>query len=132
MARFSLEEAFRPLGLESVTFENAICSFIRIIRRGLIGTFAPREASSYPGYPPLASVREESAVSEEDPVGLKRFLLRLGRPQFAFIRNIPKPTRFYYFRCQRCKRIYTDYVHGYSRYFICPQCDRLVAPESKS
>jgi hypothetical protein len=61
---------------------------------------------------------------EARPNGLQKTLARLGFPQFAFITNKPKPTRYYYFMCNNCKKISTDYVHGFSRYFICPHCGR--------
>lgn len=59
---------------------------------------------------------------DDRPSSLQRTLVRLGFPQFAFIKSIPKPTRHYYFMCNRCKKISSDYAHGFSRYFVCPHC----------
>lgn len=59
---------------------------------------------------------------EKRPNSIQKTLARLGFPQFAFSKNNPKPTRYYYFMCNRCKRISTDYAHGHSRYFTCPHC----------
>jgi len=59
---------------------------------------------------------------EIQPNALKRTLLRLGFPQFAFSRNIPKATRYFWFKCGNCKKIANDYAHGYARYFTCPHC----------
>lgn len=59
---------------------------------------------------------------EKRPNGIQKGLARLGFPQFAFTRNIPKSTRYYYFMCNRCKKISSDYAHGHSRYFTCPHC----------
>jgi len=59
---------------------------------------------------------------ERPPNSIQKVLVRLGFPQFAFIRSVPKPTRHYYFMCNRCKKISSDYAHGFSRYFICPHC----------
>ena len=53
---------------------------------------------------------------------IQKTMVKLGFPQFAFMKNIPKPTRYYYFMCNRCKRISSDYAHGFSRYFNCPHC----------
>ena len=58
----------------------------------------------------------------KQPNSIQKTLVRLGFPQFAFMKNLPKPTRYYYFMCNRCKKISTDYAHGYSRYFVCPHC----------
>jgi len=59
---------------------------------------------------------------EKPPNGLQKTLVRLGFPQFAFIKSMPKPTRYYYFMCNRCRKISSDYAHGFSRYFTCPHC----------
>jgi hypothetical protein len=59
---------------------------------------------------------------EKRPNSIQKTLARLGFPQFAFSKNNPKPTRYYYFMCNRCKRISSDYAHGFSRYFNCPHC----------
>ena len=59
---------------------------------------------------------------EKPPNGIQKTLVRLGFPQFAFMKSVPEPTRYYYFMCNRCKKISSDYAHGFSRYFICPHC----------
>jgi hypothetical protein len=30
---------------------------------------------------------------------------------------------FYIVKCGRCKQYFLDYLHGYSGYFLCPECD---------
>lgn len=70
------------------------------------------------------SIEVGEHVYEKRPNGLQKTLARLGFPQFAFTRNIPKPTRYYYFMCNRCKKISSDYAHGHSKYFTCPHCGR--------
>jgi hypothetical protein len=68
---------------------------------------------------------DSSIPVEAYPRGrLRETLVRLGFPQFAFIKNIPDPTRYYYFMCNGCRKISVDYAHGHSRYFICPHCGR--------
>lgn len=59
---------------------------------------------------------------EERPNSIQKTLARLGFPQFGFTKNIPNPTHYYYFMCNRCKKISSDYAHGHSKYFICPRC----------
>jgi len=65
----------------------------------------------------------ESAQVPERPGLLRRIFVRLGFPQEAFRRYIPKPVRYFWFRCTSCGRISTDYPHGYSRYLTCPSCE---------
>jgi hypothetical protein len=67
-------------------------------------------------------VLEEKSTMNEGPSTLKRLIVQLGHPQYAFTRNIPQPTKFYWFRCGNCKTIGTDYEHGTTRYFTCPKC----------
>jgi hypothetical protein len=65
---------------------------------------------------------EVESTASEGPSARKRLLVQLGRPQFAFTRNIPEPTKFYWFRCPKCKTISSDYEHGHGRYFTCHSC----------
>jgi len=67
------------------------------------------------------SIEISERCYEKRPNGIQKTLARLGFPQFAFTRNIPKPTRYYYM-CNSCKKISSDYAHGHSRYFTCPHC----------
>lgn len=60
--------------------------------------------------------------SSARPNLLKRLLVRLGLPESTFVRNIPKPTRFYWFRCMTCKKVSSDYAHGFARYFVYEFC----------
>ena len=68
------------------------------------------------------SIEVSEHYCEKPPSSIQKTLARLGFPQFAFTRNIPNPTRYYYFMCNRCRKITTDYAHGHSRYFTCPHC----------
>ena len=52
-----------------------------------------------------------------------RFMAWLGVPQLAFVRNIPNPTRFFWFKCCACRKLSTDYFHGYSHDLICQYCN---------
>jgi hypothetical protein len=64
-------------------------------------------------------------VETEGPIELslgERLLVRLGRPQKAYRSNIPKPTQYFWFRCNSCGKTSTDYAHGHSRYLTCPMC----------
>jgi hypothetical protein len=54
---------------------------------------------------------------------LGRMLLRLGLPQPAFSRNIPKPVQYFWFRCVKCGRVSADYPHGHVKYLNCPSCE---------
>src|SRR5208337_1022262 len=65
---------------------------------------------------------QDSSSQLDSPGIITSFLIRLGFPQRAFIRYIPKATQFFWFRCMKCKKTSTDYLHGYSRYFICGFC----------
>jgi len=69
---------------------------------------------------------EESSPRFDSPDILKRLLIRLGFPQPAFVRYIPKATQFFWFRCMKCKKVSTDYLHGYSRYFTCEFCKSTI------
>lgn len=60
--------------------------------------------------------------SEARPNMVERLLVRLGIPQSAFVRSIPKPTRFYWFRCMTCKKVSSDYAHRFARHFVCAFC----------
>lgn len=68
------------------------------------------------------SIEISAGAYEKRPNSIQKTLARLGFPQFAFTRNIPKTTRYYYFMCNRCKKISSDYAHGHTRYFTCPHC----------
>ena len=68
------------------------------------------------------SIEISEHAYEKQPKGIRKTLVRLGFPQFAFMKSTPKPTRYYYFLCNGCKRISADYAHGHSRYFVCPHC----------
>jgi hypothetical protein len=65
---------------------------------------------------------EDLAAESKSPGILKQLLIQLGIPQLAYIRHIPKATRFFWFKCLQCKKTTTDYSHGYSGYFICQFC----------
>jgi len=65
---------------------------------------------------------DESPTQSESVGFLKQLLIHFGYPQRAFIRYIPKATQFFWFRCIKCKKTTTDYLHGYSGYFICQFC----------
>lgn len=66
--------------------------------------------------------KQELEACAVRPRLFRNLLLRLGLPQQAFVRNIPKPTRFYWFRCLVCKKNSTDYFHGHSRILRCQFC----------
>jgi len=69
----------------------------------------------------------QDSLSHVDSPGLMRsILVRLGFPQRAFVRYIPKATQFFWVRCLRCKKISADYAHGYSKYFICQFCQSEI------
>jgi len=69
-----------------------------------------------------SGIMEGQRTESEAPTAVKRFLVRLGFRQFAFTRGIPRPTKFYWFRCSSCKKVGSDYQHGHARYFMCPNC----------
>jgi hypothetical protein len=50
------------------------------------------------------------------------FLVWLGFPRPAFVRNIPEATRFYWFKCSNCGRISVDYPHGHNLRLYCHYC----------
>lgn len=52
-----------------------------------------------------------------------RLFVRFGFPQEAFCRHVPKPVRYFWFRCTSCGKVSADYPHGYSRYLTCPSCE---------
>ena len=61
----------------------------------------------------------------EPPIRLgiwKRMLVRLGLPQAAFARNVPRQLQYFWFRCTECSRVSADYLHGWSRYMTCEFC----------
>ena len=68
----------------------------------------------------------DSSQQLDSPTILKRLFIRLGFPQTAFIKYVPRATQFFWFRCMKCKKISADYVHGYSRYFTCEFCKSTV------
>jgi hypothetical protein len=70
---------------------------------------------------PRSSVPIEKGAQVELSLG-GRLLIRLGHPQKAFHANIPKRTQYFWFQCNRCGKISTDYAHGRSKYLTCPQC----------
>lgn len=74
----------------------------------------------------LQRQEEDSSWQPDSPGIIKRFMIRLGFPQRAFVRYIPKATQFFWFRCMKCKKNSTDYVHGYSKYFICQFCQSEI------
>jgi hypothetical protein len=53
---------------------------------------------------------------------LGRMLIRVGRPQKAFVAKIPKETQYYWFRCTNCGETSVDYAHGYAKYLTCLRC----------
>lgn len=57
-----------------------------------------------------------------EPHQLRRMLIRVGRPQKAFLAKIPKETQYYWFRCTNCGETSADYAHGYAKYLTCPRC----------
>jgi hypothetical protein len=68
----------------------------------------------------------QPSLQPDSPGIVKRLMIRLGFPQRAFIQYIPKATQFFWFRCMECKKTSTDYLHGYSRYFICQFCQSEI------
>jgi len=52
----------------------------------------------------------------------KRMLVRLGLPQPAFSRNVPRQLQYFWFRCTECSRVSADYLHGWSQYMTCEFC----------
>ena len=73
---------------------------------------------------PKTDIRTLVVASEPDP--FKRLLVRLGFTQTAFSRNIPNPTKFYWFKCLNCGNISLDYAHGFSGYLECRHCEGLT------
>ncbi|MGD0423360.1 MAG: hypothetical protein ABSA92_07870 [Candidatus Bathyarchaeia archaeon] len=69
---------------------------------------------------------EKPSPQLDSPGIIKRFLIRLGFPQHAFVQYIPKATQFFWFRCMKCEKTSTDYLHGYSRYFTCQFCQSEI------
>ena len=53
---------------------------------------------------------------------MRRMLVRLGFPQPAFRRYLPRQLQYLWFWCTKCRRISADYPHGYSRYMTCEFC----------
>ena len=75
----------------------------------------------------VLNLHEETASPRPDAPGIvKRLMIRLGFPQRAFVQYIPKATQFFWFRCTKCNRISTDYLHGYSKYFTCQFCQSEI------
>jgi ribosomal protein S27E len=72
-----------------------------------------------------ASIVLEENDPRKSPCLFKRFLVRVGLPQTAYVRHIPRPTRFYWFRCSACKRTSTDYSHGHMKYLTCQYCKTM-------
>ena len=70
--------------------------------------------------------KTDSSQRPDSPGVLKRLMIRLGFPQRAFVRYIPRATQFFWFRCMKCKKTSTDYLHGYSRYFVCQFCQSEI------
>ena len=69
--------------------------------------------------------RSRTHIETGDQVVLSlggRLLVKLGHPQRAFHANIPKHTQYFWFQCNSCGEISTDYAHGHSKYLTCPQC----------
>ena len=58
----------------------------------------------------------------EQPGFFGRLVVSLGLPARAFVRSIPKPTQFFWFRCFTCRKLSADYFHGYSHHLICKFC----------
>ncbi len=53
---------------------------------------------------------------------LRRMLVRLGFPQPAFRRYLPRQLQYFWFWCTECSQVSADYPHGYSRYMKCEFC----------
>jgi hypothetical protein len=66
----------------------------------------------------------EEERSEQQPTLLRRIFIMMGLPQVAFIREMPKATRFYWFRCSACKKTSADYYHGHEKYLTCQFCEK--------
>ena len=54
---------------------------------------------------------------------IKRLLARLHPiPYFVDAKHFSAPTEVYLAYCKRHRIYYLDYLHGYSRYLLCPEC----------
>ena len=70
------------------------------------------------------SHRNPASMELPRRLGLLRWVfVRLGLPQEAFCRYVPKRVRYFWFRCTSCGKVSDDYPHGHSRYLTCPSCE---------
>ena len=69
-----------------------------------------------------AALKFDDSETPIRPGPLKRMLVRLGFPQPAFRRYLPRQLQYFWFWCNECSRVSADYPHGYSRYMTCEFC----------
>lgn len=69
-----------------------------------------------------ATMRLEETETPIGPGLIRRMLVRLGFPQPAFNRYVPRPLQYFWFWCTECSRVSADYPHGHSRYMTCEFC----------
>jgi len=74
-----------------------------------------------------ATMRLEETETPIHPGPLRQMLVRLGFPQPAFRRYLPRQLQYFWFWCTECRRVSADYPHGYSRYVTCEFCGRNSA-----